>query len=86
MSQLQAIRVRVSKSFQAIHKDEQGMNTIEIVLILCAAAVILTVAFKFLWGTTAAPGKAQALLTQVWEQYNTGLSVTASQGSPAPTP
>jgi hypothetical protein len=50
MSTLKLIHARISKSALALHEDEEGINTLELVLILCVAATLLAVAYKFLWG------------------------------------
>ena len=51
MTKLCLISDRVVRSIRAIREDEEGINTIEMVLIVCAAATLLAVAYKYLWGS-----------------------------------
>jgi Flp pilus assembly pilin Flp len=50
MSTLNRIRGLGRRSIQALHQDEEGLNTIEMVLIVCAAALLLWSAYSYLWG------------------------------------
>jgi len=51
MTQIRRILDRVSCSLRTFHEDQEGLNTIELVLIICCAATLLAVAYKYLWGT-----------------------------------
>ena len=50
MMKIHRLRDHLSAKLRDLHKDQAGINAIEMVLILCAAAVVLALAFKLLWG------------------------------------
>jgi hypothetical protein len=47
---IRSYRDRLAATLGRLHEDEEGIVSIEMVLVLCAAAVVLALAFKMLWG------------------------------------
>ena len=40
---------RIKLAFQKLNRDEQGMNTVEAIILLFVAAVVLVAFFIFIW-------------------------------------
>ena len=40
---------RIKLAFQELNRDEQGMNTVEAIILLFVAAIVLLVFFAFIW-------------------------------------
>ena len=69
---LSKIRSRSAQVSKRLHLGERGQQSIEQVLILAVVAVILVLAFKFLWGTNS-DGKVADIVTNVTAKFTTGL-------------
>jgi Flp pilus assembly pilin Flp len=49
MSTMNRVREFCCRSVRDLHRDEEGLNTIEMVLIVCCAALMIYGCYKYLW-------------------------------------
>jgi hypothetical protein len=80
MFHLGRIRAGGVKAARALHQDEEGLNTIELVLILCVAAFVLYSAYKLLWAD-GKTGTISAYLDSILQRFTAFLQVNVSNNT-----
>ena len=73
MKTLSIARARFSSVLNRFAKDENGNAPIETILLVALTAVLLTLGFKFLWGTNN-DGIVATMIQNVIDLFKTGVT------------
>ena len=73
MTTLSITRSRINSILRRFVKDENGNQTIDTILLVALTAVLLTLGFKFLWGTNN-DGIVATMIQSVIDLFKTGVT------------